>query len=89
MGSVGVRELRARLSECLRRVRAGELLHVTARGKTVAVLAPIGDEGRTEQVQALLREGIARWEGGKPRGAARPPRTARRPVADAVLEDRR
>jgi prevent-host-death family protein len=45
MASVGVRELRQRASELLRRVEAGETIEVTDRGRPVAVLAPLPDEG--------------------------------------------
>ncbi|HVT21623.1 MAG TPA: type II toxin-antitoxin system prevent-host-death family antitoxin [Mycobacteriales bacterium] len=41
MSSVGVRELRQRASELLRRVEAGESIEVTDRGRPVAVLAPL------------------------------------------------
>lgn len=41
MASVGVRELRQRASELLRRVEAGETIEVTDRGRPVAVLAPL------------------------------------------------
>jgi prevent-host-death family protein len=38
---VGVRELRHNISVYLRRVENGETFHVTDRGRTVAVLAPL------------------------------------------------
>lgn len=41
MTSVGVRELRQRASELLRRVEAGETIEITDRGRPVAVLAPL------------------------------------------------
>jgi prevent-host-death family protein len=41
MGSVGVRELRQRASELLRRVEDGESIEITDRGRPVAVLAPL------------------------------------------------
>lgn len=41
MASVGVRELRQRASELLRRVEAGETIEVTDRGRPVAILAPL------------------------------------------------
>jgi prevent-host-death family protein len=44
MASVGVRELRQRASELLRRVAAGESIEVTDRGRPVAVLAPMPDD---------------------------------------------
>jgi len=41
MTSIGVRELRQRASEYLRRVEAGETLEVTDRGRPIALLTPI------------------------------------------------
>lgn len=52
MTSVGVRELRQRASELLRLVEAGETIQVTDRGRPVAVLAPLPDRGRLEQLRA-------------------------------------
>jgi prevent-host-death family protein len=44
MERVGVRELRQNLSVYLRRVRRGETLEVTERGRPVATLQPIADD---------------------------------------------
>jgi prevent-host-death family protein len=52
MASVGVRELRQRASELLRRVAAGETIEVTDRGRPVALLAPLPDEGPLERLRA-------------------------------------
>ena len=41
MASVGIRELRQRASEVLRRVEAGETVEVTDRGRPVALLTPV------------------------------------------------
>jgi len=41
MARVGVRELRQRASELLRRVEDGESIQITDRGRPVAVLAPL------------------------------------------------
>jgi prevent-host-death family protein len=43
MASTGIRELRQRASELLRRVEAGETIEITDRGRPVAVLAPLPD----------------------------------------------
>ena len=51
MASVGVRELRQRASELLRRVAAGETIEVTDRGRPVAVLAPLPDRGPLEHLR--------------------------------------
>ena len=41
MASVGVRELRQRASELLRRVGEGESIEITDRGRPVAMLTPL------------------------------------------------
>ena len=52
MTSVGVRELRQRASELLRRVAAGETIEVTDRGRPVALLAPIPEAGPLGRLRA-------------------------------------
>jgi len=44
MESVGVRELRQRASELLRRVEDGESVQITDRGRPVALLGPLPDD---------------------------------------------
>jgi prevent-host-death family protein len=51
---VGVRELRQNLSKYLRRVEAGESLDVTERGRPVARLVPLVEDGLLAR---LAREG--------------------------------
>jgi prevent-host-death family protein len=55
---VGVRELRQSLSRYLRRVRAGERLIVTERGRPLAVLMPWSEEG--DVLDGLIASGRAR-----------------------------
>jgi prevent-host-death family protein len=52
MTTVGVRELRQRASELLRRVEAGETIEVTDRGRPVAVLAPLPEAEPLERLRA-------------------------------------
>lgn len=52
MTSVGVRELRQRASELLRRVEAGETMEITDRGRPVAVLAPLPSQGPIDRLKA-------------------------------------
>jgi len=89
MLAVGVRELKNRLSEYLRLVRTGERVMITERGRPVAVISPPPVTPADRRIEAMLREGVVRWGGGKPRGAARPPRIRGASVAQAVIEDRR
>ena len=52
MTSVGIRELRQRASELLRRVESGETIEITDRGRPVALLSPIPDGSPLEQLRA-------------------------------------
>lgn len=86
--TVGVRELKNSLSSYLDRVRAGETVTVSDRGRPIALIVPLGGPvGDT--IRQLVRAGRLAWEGGKPRGSNRPPTLRGRPVAEAVVEDRR
>jgi prevent-host-death family protein len=53
MRSVGVRELRQRASELLRRVEQGESIEVTDRGRRVAVLSPPPEGNPLDRMRAL------------------------------------
>jgi antitoxin (DNA-binding transcriptional repressor) of toxin-antitoxin stability system len=88
MITVGIREIKNRLSEYLRKAKAGERIVVTERGKPVAVITrPGGLVG--ERIETMVREREARWGGGKPRGSRKPPKLKGPSVAAAVIEDRR
>lgn len=52
MASVGIRELRQRASEVLRRVEAGETVEVTDRGRPVALLTPVPQAEGLERLRA-------------------------------------
>ena len=53
MASVGVRELRQRASELLRRVEHGETIEITDRGRRVAVLSPAPEGNPLDRLRAL------------------------------------
>jgi len=82
MRQVGLRELKNRLSEYVRLVRAGEHMAVTDRGHVVAQLVPplssVGRDAATALAE-LERRGLLRLPSA--RGRARYPRL--RPVARA------
>jgi prevent-host-death family protein len=91
--TVGVRELRQNLSRYLERVKAGETLTVTERGKEVARLVPSGPEidpyylDLAEKYGATIPTGdlVEAIEGLPPRDKPAPAGTT-----DALLaEDRR
>lgn len=52
MTSIGVRELRQRASELLRRVEQGETIQVTDRGRPVAMLIPPPEGSPLERLRA-------------------------------------
>jgi prevent-host-death family protein len=89
---VGVRELKARLSEHLRRAQAGERLVVTDRGKPIATLGPADDQpARPAWLVQLAAEGRVRiGHGVRPVGMhPRAALTSGATVSDAVIDDRR
>ncbi|MEX2457395.1 MAG: type II toxin-antitoxin system prevent-host-death family antitoxin [Actinomycetota bacterium] len=81
---VGIRELKARLSEYVERVKAGEPVRVTERGLAVAMLVPLPAAANLERG---IREG---WiDPGD--GSAFGPVTRfdpSRPVLEVLAEDR-
>lgn len=88
MATVGVRELRDHLSDYLRRVREGEQLVITDRGKPIGELGPAEGRKTLEVALRLVRQGVARWSGGKPKGLPRAPRSKGGLVSTAVIRDR-
>ena len=92
LASVGVRELKNHLSEYLQRVRRGERVVITERGKPIAALHSLAEADEAQQGWALVEHGAASWSGGKPTGSRRAPRLrgARgKTTAEMVIEDRR
>ena len=86
--SIGVRELKARLSEYLRQVKAGQTIVITERGQPVGRIVPAA-QSRDEKIRAMIEAGLAEWNGEtlkpmKPVARVRGKRT----VADIVIENR-
>lgn len=52
MKTAGIRELRQRASELVRRVARGETIEITDRGRPVALLAPLPDGTALERLRA-------------------------------------
>jgi len=87
--TVGVRELKARLSRYLREVKAGRTITITDRGRPVGRLVP-PDRPLEQRVRAMLDAGLAEWN-GKRLPPVKP--TARlkgeKSIADLIIEERR
>jgi prevent-host-death family protein len=82
---VGIRELRNHLSRYLDRVRDGDEVVVTDRGRAIARVVPVGGE---RVLDRLIAEGIVTPARQPKRPAAKPINT-KGPVSDLVGEQRR
>jgi prevent-host-death family protein len=76
---VGVRELKAKLSEYLGKVKAGEVITVTDRGRPIARIGPLSAE---ERIQQGIEEGWIRPGNGMP-----PERIKRRFKVDTSIQE--
>jgi prevent-host-death family protein len=87
MVRIGVRELKQRASEWLRRVEAGETLEVASRGRPVALLIPIPKGDTMARLEAEGRLAPARED----LLSLGPPLRAKRgvPLPSTVLEELR
>jgi prevent-host-death family protein len=57
MREIGVRELKASLSEVLRNVGRGETVRVTSRGRPLADIVPTGVSGEDDRLRQLVDQG--------------------------------
>ena len=86
--SIGIRELKAKLSECVREVKGGGTVVVTEHGRRVARLVPESDSV-DDRLERLKTAGTILWSGrrlGRATAGVRPRR--RRTVADLLVENR-
>jgi prevent-host-death family protein len=86
---VGVRELRQNLSVYLDRVKDGETLEVTERGRPVARLAPL-PASEQSAYERLVAEGSIRPAGGDVLELGPPQRLrpGERPLSEVLAEQR-
>ncbi len=83
---IGVRELKAKLSEYLDRAAAGQVVTITSRGRAIAQLVPIAGVA----LERGLEEGWLLRETDSPPWPVTPwkPRAGRPSTLDALHEDR-
>ncbi len=87
--TIGIRELKNKLSYYLNFVKQGKKLAVTERGKIIAYLISAEKSLDIEKMVELVRDDLAFWKGGKPLGSARPAQVSGKPVSAIVIEERR
>ena len=85
---VGMRELKNKLSEYLRRVKAGETINVTEHGRTIGQIVPVRPSV-AERITVMICSGQAEWNGQRlePYQAAATNKGDRQ-LSDLVSEDR-
>ncbi|MEK6680314.1 MAG: type II toxin-antitoxin system prevent-host-death family antitoxin [Nitrospirota bacterium] len=86
MISVGIKELKVKLSSYIDKVCGGEEIIITEHGNEVAIIIPISRERMT--IKTLISSGRAKWSGGKPEGV-KGVKIKGKPVSKTVLEERR
>ncbi|HUF37508.1 MAG TPA: type II toxin-antitoxin system prevent-host-death family antitoxin [Anaerolineales bacterium] len=85
---VGIRELKARLSEHLRRVKAGETIIVTDHGAPIGRIIPILPTVE-DHLHAMVSAGLLEWNGRKlPHYRPQAVNRGDRLLSDLVVEDR-
>lgn len=85
MLSVGIRELKAKLSSYIDTVNKGEQVVITEHGREVAIIIPISKERKA--IRTLVDAGMAHWAGGKPKGMIGI-KIKGRPLSESILEER-
>ena len=85
---VGVRELKSRLSEYLRQVKAGETVIITDRGQPVGRIVPMA-QPLQDRLEGMVQGELILWSGPKLSPLTPVARTqGERTVSDLLVEDR-
>lgn len=93
MSTVGIKDLKNRLTQYLRRTKGGEEVVVTERGKPIAVIQPISSGARPASREARLAQMAAKGRLTLP--TRKPPkrvpkvRVSGAPLSRTILEERR
>jgi len=87
--SVGIRELKSKLSECVREVKQGATIVVTDHGRRVARLVPEGNSF-AERLEMLRKSSAVLWSGRRLAKAKPAARTrGKQTLADIVVGNRK
>ena len=93
MSTVGIKELKDRLTHYLRQTKRGEEVVVTERGKPIAVIQPMRDASPSASLEVRLAkladQGLVTLPVAKPSLTLRKIRVSGRPLSKTILEDRR
>jgi prevent-host-death family protein len=93
MSTVGIRELKNRLTQYLRRTKQGEEVIITERGKPIALIQPIRSVEHPVSLEArlakLAAQGFVTLPTHKPLKRVRLANVSGQPISKTILEDRR
>lgn len=67
--TVGIRDLKARLSDYLRQLQKGQVIVITDHGKPIGRIIP-AETNLEERVEILRKAGMVEWSGKKLRDIA-------------------
>jgi prevent-host-death family protein len=86
--TTGIRELKEQLSAYIRRVKAGETIVITDRGRPVGRLVPYS-ESLADRLELMQETGFINWS-GRPLSTPEPvvQNKSEQLVSDLLLEDR-
>jgi len=86
MPTVGIRELKARLSHYVRLARQGERVIITDRGREVAELRAVTPVH--PGIRELIDSGMVKWSGGKPTAFPRRRTLRGEPLSETIVRER-
>ena len=93
MSTVGIKELKNRLTQYLRRTKNGQEVVITERGRPIALIKPIQSVERTASLEArlagLAAEGLVTLPTRKPLKKLRLIKVSGPAISKTILEDRR
>lgn len=85
---VSIQQFKSQLAKFIRESQSGKTLELTSHRKVVARVIGV-PAVESVGVKRLLEAGIARWQGGKPKGAAISLSADGKPVSELIREERR
>ena len=85
METVGIKDLKAKLSSYIDKVSKGEEIVITEHGREVAIIIPISKERRV--IKSLIEAGKAHWAKGKPKGL-KGIKLQGKPLSETIIEER-
>lgn len=93
MSTVGVKELKNRLTQYLRRTKQGEEVIVTERGHPIALIQPIKSAEKAVSLEAklarLAAQGVLSLPSRRPLRQVRLVKVSGKPISKIIVEDRR